>query len=257
LGTVLGRLQRRTVPVGEGRGAHPALEGLLVAPAGDHEPGLAPVGGPEQLEALEALLVVHRPCPLREAARHLVAQLGRHRDGVYPYDRHGAHHAPTGPAPRTSPGGWETDRSGCGRQASRSVAMGAPGGRGRPEAMYHSVPNAVAKRSGGIFRKNESAGIWLAWATIAARFRSTTAPTSTAWVMSSSGLPKSSPTSTSRSSSSSNASSSWGISAIIRRSASRFIVDSKTRSTPASSAARRPNRWTCMWSGCPYPPWSS
>ncbi len=38
---------------------------------------------------------------------------------------------------------------------------------------------------------------------------------------------------------------------------SRFMVPWKTASTPASSAARAPTRCTWMWSGWPYPPWSS
>ena len=40
--------------------------------------------------------------------------------------------------------------------------------------MYHSVSNARRNASGGMARKNDSAGIWLAWAAMAARLRSIT-----------------------------------------------------------------------------------
>ena len=77
------------VAVGEGRGGDPALEGLLVAPAGHDEPLAAVVGGAQQLEALEALLVVHGPGAGGEAAGQLVAGVGGHRDGVDLDDGHG------------------------------------------------------------------------------------------------------------------------------------------------------------------------
>ena len=50
----------------ERRRVQPGLEGLLVPPPGHHQPGIAPVGRLEQLEALEAVLAVHRTGPGRE-----------------------------------------------------------------------------------------------------------------------------------------------------------------------------------------------
>ena len=51
----------------------PRLEGRLVLPAGHHQPGGPPVGGAQQLEALEARLAVHRAGTGGEAAGQLVA----------------------------------------------------------------------------------------------------------------------------------------------------------------------------------------
>src|SRR5580700_1724586 len=66
----------------------PRLERLLVPPAGDHQPRRAAVGGLEQFEPLEAVLVVHRTGPRREPAGQLVAAVGRNRDRV---DSHHSH----------------------------------------------------------------------------------------------------------------------------------------------------------------------
>src|ERR1700750_1173980 len=60
------------VAVPERRRVHPGLERLLVAPAGDDQPGRALVGRLEQLEALEAVLVVDGAGPGGEAAGELV-----------------------------------------------------------------------------------------------------------------------------------------------------------------------------------------
>src|ERR1700691_2957699 len=57
---------RRPVPVPERGGLHPRLEGVLVPPPGHDQPGGPSVGGLEQLEALEAVLAVHRARPRRE-----------------------------------------------------------------------------------------------------------------------------------------------------------------------------------------------
>ena len=58
--------------VREGGRRHPLVERLLVAPARDDEPLQAIIGGTEQLEALEAVLIVDGPGPrLREAAEAL------------------------------------------------------------------------------------------------------------------------------------------------------------------------------------------
>src|ERR1700744_5680588 len=76
------------MPVPERGGVHPALERRLVPPPGHHQPGGPPVGRLEQLEALEAVLVVHRAGPGSEPAGKLVAAVGGHGNRVDPYDCH-------------------------------------------------------------------------------------------------------------------------------------------------------------------------
>ena len=102
-------------------------------------------------------------------------------------------------------------------------------------------------------RKKESSGIWLAWAAIDARLAPTKSCTSTRVVMAASGRPNvlSAVTSGTSSGGMSPASTAACISS---RMWSRFMVASKTRGVPASSAARSPTRCTWMWSGWPYPP---
>src|SRR3546814_18660904 len=56
--TRLGRLFGTTVAVGEAGRGHPVVEGRLVGPAGANEPGVALLGGLEQLEALYRKSVV-------------------------------------------------------------------------------------------------------------------------------------------------------------------------------------------------------
>jgi hypothetical membrane protein len=66
----------------------PGLEGLLIPPAGNDEPRGAAVGRLQQLEPLEAVLVVHRPGPRGEPAGQLVPAVGRHRNCVDLHDGH-------------------------------------------------------------------------------------------------------------------------------------------------------------------------
>src|SRR5262249_11826663 len=76
--------------------------------------------------------------------------------------------------------------------SNRSLPNSAPSAREAPALMNHSVPNAIANPSGGIFMKNDSSEIWLACASIDCRLRSICPLTSMAWVMIASGDPKSS-----------------------------------------------------------------
>src|SRR4029450_6920171 len=76
------------VPVAERGALDPRLERLLVPPTGDHQPGRALVGRAEQLEALEAVLVVHGAGPCGEAPAQLVAGALGHGDGVDLDDGH-------------------------------------------------------------------------------------------------------------------------------------------------------------------------
>ena len=57
---------RTGVTMTEGGRLHPGLEGLLVPPAGYHQPLGPAVGRAQQLESLEAVLPVHRPGPAGE-----------------------------------------------------------------------------------------------------------------------------------------------------------------------------------------------
>jgi predicted dinucleotide-binding enzyme len=84
-----GPLGRRTVSVREGGGLHPGIEGVVVPPAGDHQPGRPVVGGLEQLKALEAVLVVHGPGPGGETARQFVTGVGWYGDRVDLHHSHG------------------------------------------------------------------------------------------------------------------------------------------------------------------------
>ena len=65
---------------------------LLVAPPSDDEPRRAAVGRPEELEALEPVLVVDGARTRREAPSQLVAGVLGDRDGVDLHNRHAAHH---------------------------------------------------------------------------------------------------------------------------------------------------------------------
>ena len=76
------------VAVGEGGRAHPGLERLLVAPAGDDQPCRALVGRLQQLEALEAVLVVDCADAGGEATGQLLAGSGVDGDGVDLDDGH-------------------------------------------------------------------------------------------------------------------------------------------------------------------------
>src|SRR5260370_40133355 len=95
------------MPVPERGGLHPRLECRLVPPPGHHEPGGTPVGRLEQLEALEAVLVIHRAGPGGEPAGELVAAVGGPRYRVDPPKRHAPDPArpPREPATRADPGG--------------------------------------------------------------------------------------------------------------------------------------------------------
>lgn len=75
--------------VAERRRVEPRLEGLLVAPARDHEPGRPAVGGLEEFEALEAFLVVDGASASGEPPGKFVAAVGRNGDRVDLDDRHG------------------------------------------------------------------------------------------------------------------------------------------------------------------------
>jgi hypothetical protein len=59
--------------VGKGLRTEPGLEGLLVAPAGEHQPLLLVVGGLEQREPIEAVGVVDDPGSGRELVSQFVA----------------------------------------------------------------------------------------------------------------------------------------------------------------------------------------
>jgi hypothetical protein len=68
--------------VGERGRTHPALERCVIAPTGDDQP-LAPlVGGPEEFEALEPVLVVDRPGAGSEPLGQLVSGILGDCDGV-------------------------------------------------------------------------------------------------------------------------------------------------------------------------------
>src|SRR5262245_27987775 len=117
--------------VTERRAVHPRLEGGLVAPAGDDEPRGPVVGGLEQLEALEAVLVVDRPGSRCEALGQLVAAPLGNGDGVDLDDlRHGRHaRAPTGWwASRCSASGTVGQRGGGVQDARSSPELLQPFG---------------------------------------------------------------------------------------------------------------------------------
>src|SRR6516225_10620118 len=103
-------------------GLHPRLERRLVPPPGHHQPGGPPVGRLEQLEALEAVLVVYRAGPRGEPAGEFVAAVGGYGNRVDPHDRHTSDHARTArqadtcrasPAPASSK--TSSIAAGCGR----------------------------------------------------------------------------------------------------------------------------------------------
>ena len=54
----------------------PRLERLDVAPAGDHQPGGALVGGSQQFETLEAVVAVDSSCPRSKPLGDFFAHLG-------------------------------------------------------------------------------------------------------------------------------------------------------------------------------------
>src|SRR4029077_16874472 len=87
-GLAAAALSGRAVTVPERRRVQPRLEAGVVPPPGHHQPGGAPVGRLEELEALEAVLVVDRACPGGEPAGQLVPALGRHGDGIDLHDGH-------------------------------------------------------------------------------------------------------------------------------------------------------------------------
>src|SRR5258708_38149690 len=68
--------------------AQPGVKGCLVPPPRYHEPGGALVGRLEELEALEALLVVDRARPGGEPAGKFVPPIGWHCN---PLDLHNSH----------------------------------------------------------------------------------------------------------------------------------------------------------------------
>src|SRR5450755_5148914 len=76
------------VPVPERWRVQPSFEGGLVPPPGDDQPGAAVVGRLEELEALEAVLVVDGAGPRGEPASELVPAVGWHRDRVNLHDGH-------------------------------------------------------------------------------------------------------------------------------------------------------------------------
>src|SRR5262245_14603498 len=128
------------VPRAERRRGHPRLERRLVPPAGDDEPGGPVVDGAEELEALEAVLLVDGAGAGGEATPELVARLGRDGDGVDLDDRHAAEDAtPTPPpTPRFRPvsvprtGGMPRRPRSTGRGRSPRRGPGGPGTCGRP-----------------------------------------------------------------------------------------------------------------------------
>src|SRR5699024_5728675 len=71
-----------SVAVAERRGTHPGCERIFVAPPGDDQPGGPAVGWLEQLETLEAVLVVHRAGPGGEPVGELVPAVGVNGDRV-------------------------------------------------------------------------------------------------------------------------------------------------------------------------------
>jgi hypothetical protein len=85
----------------EGGGGDPRLEGGGVAPAGDHQPGRSPVGGSQQVEALEPLGRVDRAHAGGEASGELVTAPFGDADGVDPDHGHRVATLPgdAGPAP--------------------------------------------------------------------------------------------------------------------------------------------------------------
>src|SRR3546814_11715321 len=93
-----GRRALALVAGAEGRAAHPRVERVLVTPAGHDQPGGAVVHGLQELEALEAVLVVEYPRSGREALGQLVPAVGCDGDGVDLDDGHGAMVAGSGPS---------------------------------------------------------------------------------------------------------------------------------------------------------------
>src|SRR5262249_4675232 len=80
--------RRTLMAAAEGGAADPRVKCVVVAPAGDDEPRRAVVGRLQELEALEAVLVVDRAGASGEAPGQLVARVGRDRDRVDLDDRH-------------------------------------------------------------------------------------------------------------------------------------------------------------------------
>src|SRR4029434_9811699 len=72
----------------DGARLDPGVDRLPAQPTGDHQPGRALVGRAEQLEALEAVLVVHGAGPGGEPLAQLVAGALGHGDGVDLDDGH-------------------------------------------------------------------------------------------------------------------------------------------------------------------------
>jgi hypothetical protein len=75
--------------MGEGGRADPTLERCVITPTGDYQPLTPLVGGPEELEALEPLLIVDRPGTGGEPLGQLVSGTLGHCDGVDLDDGHG------------------------------------------------------------------------------------------------------------------------------------------------------------------------
>src|SRR5262249_43593431 len=76
------------VPLAEGGAAHPGLEVLFGGPARVHEEHVPVVGGPHELEGLEARGSRHCAGTGGETLHQLVVTFLRHRDGIDLDDTH-------------------------------------------------------------------------------------------------------------------------------------------------------------------------
>jgi hypothetical protein len=94
--TAPSRFTGRLVAVSEGGRLHPGLEGILVPPAGEDQPGGPFIDWLEQLKALEAVLVVHGTGPGSETPGQLITGVRWYRDRVDLHHSHGIDHFRSG-----------------------------------------------------------------------------------------------------------------------------------------------------------------
>ncbi len=66
----------------EGRRTHPGVEGVVVAPTGEDQPGGALIGWLQQFKALEAVLPIDGTGALGETLGEFVPAVGSNGDGV-------------------------------------------------------------------------------------------------------------------------------------------------------------------------------
>jgi hypothetical protein len=86
--TCVSGLRGSAVTRGEGRGRYPGLKRRIVPPSRYHQPRRTAVGRPEQLETLEAVLIINSAGPSGEPAGQLIPAIRRHGDRVDLDNRH-------------------------------------------------------------------------------------------------------------------------------------------------------------------------